>query len=78
MAVTGCGGGGSSGGGGGGVTVSPETGSLAVPTNTEISATFATDVDPSTLTASTFRVRGPGSQTVPGTISYNTVTKPAN
>ena len=72
------------GGGGGGhwnapvgdVTVTstvPANGATAVFTNTKISATFSREMNPSSITTSTFIVKK-GTIPVPGTVSYSGVT----
>lgn len=85
LTAVGCGG--SSGGGAGGgaptVTVNPLQGATSVPANKKVTATFSTPVDPATVSTSTFRLRGPGSAQVAGTVSLvaatNMVTfKPAS
>lgn len=58
--------------------VTPPTVSLSVPAagatnaalNTHIAATFSEDMDPSTITATSFTLTGPGGAPVAGTVSY--------
>lgn len=42
-----------------------------VPTNTAITAVFSEDMDPNTISTSTFIVRGPGTTLVSGSVSYS-------
>ncbi|MET3551249.1 MULTISPECIES: Ig-like domain-containing protein [Burkholderia] len=53
------------------VTLSvPAAGATNVALNTHIAATFSEDMDPSTITATSFTLTGPGSAPVAGTVSY--------
>lgn len=53
------------------VTLSiPATGATNTALNSQIAATFSEDMDPSTITASSFTVTGSGGTPVTGTVSY--------
>jgi Ice-binding-like/Bacterial Ig-like domain len=51
------------------VSTVPANGATAVAANTPISATFSGTMDPSTITAATFALTGPGATPVAGTVS---------
>jgi len=55
------------------VSTIPTNGATNVPVNTPISATFSIAMDPSTLTATTFTVSGPGGS-VAGAVAYSGLT----
>ncbi len=59
------------------VSVSPSNNSLNVANNTLIKATFDRLMDASTLTASSFSVTGTSSNTVSGSVSYDSASKTA-
>lgn len=48
----------------------PVAGAVNVATNTRITATFSEDMDPATITGTTFTLTGPGTTVVPGTVTY--------
>jgi len=48
----------------------PEDSATGVATNTEITATFTEDMDPATITGSSFTLQGPGTTDVDGNVSY--------
>ncbi len=48
----------------------PAAGAVDVATNTRITATFSEDMDPATITGTTFTLTGPGITDVPGTVTY--------
>jgi len=50
-------------------TVSPLIGSTAA-LNTMVNASFSEAIDPATITTATFRLTGPGTTPVPGTLAY--------
>ncbi len=52
----------------------PLNGAVAVPVNTPVSATFSRAMDPTTITAATFTVTGPGVTPVAGAVSYTGTT----
>lgn len=74
LAASGCGGGSSHGGGGGAPqtvsSVTPAKGATSVPINTKLNAAFSGAMAPSTITATTFKLTGPGNTPVAGSISY--------
>jgi hypothetical protein len=52
------------------VSTVPANGASGVPVNTPISGTFSRAMDPTTITAATFTVLGPGATPVSGTVTY--------
>jgi hypothetical protein len=52
------------------VSTVPANGASGVPVNTPISGTFSHAMDPTTITAATFTVLGPGATPVSGTLTY--------
>jgi hypothetical protein len=56
------------------VSTIPANGAAGVAVATPISATFSTPMNPATVTASTFKVSGPGGAAVAGTVTYSGVT----
>ena len=48
----------------------PADGAIGVATNTQIIATFNEDIDPATISATTFTLTGPGATAVPGAVTY--------
>ncbi|TAK85324.1 MAG: DUF3494 domain-containing protein [Betaproteobacteria bacterium] len=55
----------------------PAAGATGVATNTAITATFTEDMDPATITGTTFTLTGPGATPVAGTVTYAVVAKTA-
>jgi hypothetical protein len=49
----------------------PANGATGVPTNQVLSATFSKALNPATLNASTFLLKGPGGTAVAGTVTYS-------
>jgi len=56
-------------------TVSPAAGATEVALNSQVQATFSTNMDPSTLNTNTFTIVSPSGSKVNGTVSYDDVTK---
>jgi len=56
------------------VSTIPANGATAVSINTAISATFSMAMNPSTITASSFTVTGPGGAAVAGAVTYSGLT----
>ena len=52
------------------ISTVPTNGATGVPTNQTLSAVFNEPMIPSTITAATFRVAGPGGAAVPGVVTY--------
>ena len=48
----------------------PANGALGVATNTQIIATFNEDMDPATISGTTFTLKGPGATSVTGAVTY--------
>lgn len=48
----------------------PAGGASGVATNTQVTATFSEDMDPATITATTFTLTGPGATAVAGAVTY--------
>ena len=55
----------------------PAAGATGVATNTAITATFTEDMDPATITGTSFTLTGPGATPVAGTVTYAVVAKTA-
>lgn len=55
----------------------PDDGATAVATNSKITAKFSEEMDPATLTATSFTLVGPGTTAVAGTVSYTVGTQTA-
>ena len=55
-------------------STSPDNNATGVATNGKITAAFSGDMDPSTITAATFLVTGPGAVPVAGTVAYQSRT----
>ncbi len=53
------------------ISTVPVAGATGVPVNQVISATFNEPMNPSTISATTFLLKGPGTTAVAGTVSYN-------
>ncbi|WP_255483999.1 Ig-like domain-containing protein [Granulicella sp. 5B5] len=53
------------------ISTMPVAGATGVPVNQVISATFNESMNPSTISAATFLLTGPGATAVAGTVSYN-------
>jgi hypothetical protein len=51
-------------------STTPAQGATTVALNTTVTATFSKPMNPSTITAATFLVRGPGGASVVGTVTY--------
>jgi methionine-rich copper-binding protein CopC len=51
-------------------STNPADGATGVPINQSVTATFSEQMDPSTITAESFTVTGPGLTPVPGTVTY--------
>ena len=58
------------------VSQSPASNATNVAANSTVTATFSEDMDPATISTSTFTLTGP-SGTVPATVTYDTVSKTA-
>ena len=58
------------------VSQSPASNATGVAANTAVTATFSEDMDPATISTSTFTLTGP-SGTVPATVTYDTASKTA-
>ena len=58
------------------VSQSPASNATGVATNAAVTATFSEDMDPATISTSTFTLTGP-SGTVPATVTYDTASKTA-
>ena len=50
----------------------PAAGAANVPTNTAVTATFTEDMDPGTITGTSFTLTGPGTSAVAGSVGYAT------
>jgi len=50
---------------------SPDGGSTNIPQTSAITASFSRQLDPATVTSSTFRLAGPGGAIVPASVSYD-------
>jgi len=72
--IAGCGDGGALGTGPTVIFMSPDNNSTGIPINWRITATFSTEMDPSTITATTFKVAAPGGIPLIATPVTGTVT----
>lgn len=52
------------------ISTVPVNGAIAVPINQALSATFSVAMDPTTISATTFTVSGPGNSAVTGVVTY--------
>ena len=56
------------------ISMSPASGASGVSTEASVSAVFSQDLNPATVTSTTFRLLDSSSNPVPASVSYNTVT----
>jgi hypothetical protein len=56
---------------------SPSNGATGIALSANITATFSESINPATLSAQTFRVRGPSGAAVPAPLTYNAATRTA-
>ena len=59
------------------IETDPADGAFDVDIDAEVFATFSEDMDPATITATSFELTGPGSIPVSGRVLYDTVTSTA-
>ena len=58
-------------------SISPASGATGVSRTANITATFNEDMNPATITTTTFELRGPGNVLVPAAVTYNTSNRQA-
>jgi hypothetical protein len=58
-------------------TRTPDAGATGIPVTTAVTATFSVHLDPSSVTASTFRLTDPGGTAVPAHVTYDDDTRTA-